>query len=74
MLFEKSISEPGFASIYAQLCKKLSDVHLFRVEDDNNTGSSKNRNPWRATLITRCQEEFERCAKDKEIFQEIQEK
>lgn len=71
LLFEKSISEPGYASTYAKLCLALSTVHLINEEV---VAVSKKSNPWRIYLISHCQQEFERTKKDDIIFKDLQDK
>jgi len=71
LLFEKSISEPGYASTYAKLCRALSAVHLF---DEETIASTKTKNPWKVYLISHCQQEFERSKKDDIAFKTIQDR
>ncbi|KAG5671624.1 hypothetical protein PVAND_001817 [Polypedilum vanderplanki] len=69
ILFEKSITEPGFAPIYARLCKVLTEAHVFQTTDIN--GNESKKSPWKMYLIYRCQEEFERFSVDEETLNEI---
>ncbi|XP_070497939.1 eukaryotic translation initiation factor 4 gamma 3-like isoform X2 [Chironomus tepperi] len=71
LLFEKSISEPGYASTYAKLCQALSTVHL--INDEVIAVAKKTTNPWKIYLISHCQQEFERSKKDDVIFKSLQE-
>jgi translation initiation factor 4G len=70
LLFEKSISEPGYASTYAKLCQALSTVHL--INEDVIVVAKKTTNPWKKYLITHCQHEFERSKEDDVIFKSLQ--
>ena len=72
LLFEKSISEPGYASTYAKLCHALSTVHVFDVEAV--ISKKKVNNPWKVYLISHCQREFERTKKDDIHFKSIQDR
>ncbi|CAG9807685.1 unnamed protein product [Chironomus riparius] len=72
LLFEKSISEPGYASTYAKLCQALSTVHL--INEEIIVVPKKTTNPWTIYLITHCQQEFERSKEDDIIFKSLQDR
>jgi translation initiation factor 4G len=66
LIFDKACDEPNFASMWAQLCKKLFDM----ISPDNNIKDvnilDKNKEPvsggalYRKYLLNRCQQEFEK--------------
>eukprot|EP01134_Creolimax_fragrantissima_P005784 CFRG5784T1 len=53
LLFDKALDEPGFAGLYARLCKDLS-------RQPYDFAEKKNVNSFRRALLNRCQTEFER--------------
>lgn len=69
ILFEKSISEPGFASMYARLCKVVALMHS--VPDESKDEKSKTRNSLKKILIMRCQTEFEKAPENNALYQAI---
>ena len=50
LLYEKALLEPGYSSMYADLCAKLSKLKIFK--------DGKERT-FRVILLARCQEKFE---------------
>ncbi|XP_044010126.1 uncharacterized protein LOC122853773 [Aphidius gifuensis] len=54
LIFEKAIVKPNFASVYALMCKKLSqmDTNVVNMRQENKTD-------FRTLLVTRCKQAFE---------------
>jgi len=61
LVFAKAVSEPNFSKLYAELCVKLSSLHL-KVPDEKLA--------FRRALLNRCQEEFERTSRKLEDLPE----
>ncbi|XP_013394414.1 eukaryotic translation initiation factor 4 gamma 2 [Lingula anatina] len=57
LIFEKSLDEPKYSSLYAQLCQRLcEDAPNFEPASSNNTS-------FRRHLLNKCQDEFENRSK-----------
>jgi translation initiation factor 4G len=54
LVVTKAQNEPHFASMYAELCLKLSRTPMEGLEDEKKKGKR-----FKKLLLTRCQEEFE---------------
>ncbi|KAG0169594.1 hypothetical protein DFQ28_011433 [Apophysomyces sp. BC1034] len=64
LTFEKACDEPAFASMWAQLCRKMYDLMTDDIKDVNTKDAKGNQVSgiplFRKYLFNRCQEEFER--------------
>jgi translation initiation factor 4G len=56
LVFEKAITEPNYASSYAQLCKEVADVFTVPLDPNND----QQKAVFKKRLITQCQKEFEK--------------
>jgi len=50
MVYEKALLEPGYSSMYAELCSKLSQLKISKDGQERT---------FRSLLLSRCQEKFE---------------
>jgi len=60
LVFEKAVSEPNFAPMYARLCKEVANIFVMPDRDGNNDGRESKKSIFKIKLITQCQKEFER--------------
>lgn len=59
LLYDKAIIEPKFCTMYAELCKKLSE-HYAQLYPEKDEDSEKTlKFSFRRVLLTKCQTEFE---------------
>lgn len=61
LICEKALDEPKYSSMYAQLCRKLSEE---APNFDNNNEAST----FRRLLLSKCQDEFENRSRATELF------
>ena len=63
-LFDKALTEPTFAELYAAMCQQLSDRFLAEGVEFKDPASEDPENPkvitFKRVLLMRCQEEFEK--------------
>ena len=63
-LFDKALTEPTFAELYAMMCQQLSDRFLAEGVEFKDPASEDPENPkvitFKRVLLMRCQEEFEK--------------
>jgi len=64
-VFEKAVLQPSFSSMYAELCKRLSEEvkeeFVIIMEDPENPENNKNETlSFKRILLKACQSEFER--------------
>eukprot|EP01116_Phalansterium_solitarium_P010922 TRINITY_DN26518_c0_g1_i1.p1 TRINITY_DN26518_c0_g1~~TRINITY_DN26518_c0_g1_i1.p1 ORF type:complete len:790 (-),score=302.62 TRINITY_DN26518_c0_g1_i1:146-2515(-) len=55
LIYDKSVSEPNFSHMYAELCVKLNQVNEKQLLNDPNV-------TFRKVILNRCQSEFEKIA------------
>lgn len=62
-IFEKALDEPKYSSMYAQLCKRLSEAapNFENLSSDNCT--------FRILLLNKCRDEFENRSCATEAFE-----
>jgi len=63
LIFQKALDEPKYCSMYAQLCKRLS-------EDAPNFEPSDSACTFNLCLLQQCQEEFEKRRRSRESYSE----
>lgn len=64
MIFEKALDEPKYSSMYAQLCKRLS-------EEAPNFDTPPHPCTFRILLLNKCRAEFENRSKANEAFDNV---
>ena len=67
LIFEKALDEPKYSSMYAQLCKRLSE-EAPNFEPANTNGSIPNISTFRQLLLNKCRIEFENRSAAQEAF------
>eukprot|EP00123_Amoebidium_parasiticum_P015127 comp22798_c0_seq2/m.35745 comp22798_c0_seq2/g.35745 ORF comp22798_c0_seq2/g.35745 comp22798_c0_seq2/m.35745 type:complete len:1210 (-) comp22798_c0_seq2:692-4321(-) len=62
LVFDKALDEPGFASMYADLCKRLSTLEVKVPETPGQSDAEKKKKEYnfRRLLLNKCQVEFEK--------------
>lgn len=65
-VFEKTLFEPKFASMYAELCRRLDESTLEMLQQSNFLDSKGKPLTFRKILLKNCQDEFTRFAKSGE--------
>lgn len=69
LVFEKAISEPNFATTYAEMCNAVSNIFVMQpTNGPTGTDKKTNKSMFRIRLITQCQNEFERHKDDASMF------
>ena len=58
LVFEKAVSEPNFATAYAEMCKEIAGI--FVPMDQEGGGGAEKKAIFKNRLINQCQQEFER--------------
>ncbi|KAL0268186.1 UNVERIFIED_CONTAM: hypothetical protein PYX00_010221 [Menopon gallinae] len=63
LIFKKALDEPKFSSMYAQLCKRLS-------EEAPNSEPPEESNTFKKLLLANCEEQFEKRAQATEKYEQ----
>lgn len=68
-IFEKALDEPKYSSMYARLCKQLSDEAANFEPRKPIDESQKGQSTFRVLLLNKCKDEFENRSKASEAFE-----
>lgn len=68
-IFEKALDEPKYSSMYARLCKQLSDEAANFEPRKTIDESQKGQSTFRVLLLNKCKDEFENRSKASEAFE-----
>lgn len=69
LIFEKALDEPKYSSMYAQLCKRLSDEVAHFEPRKSLVESQKSQSTFTFLLLNKCKDEFENRSKASEAFE-----
>ncbi|XP_076300764.1 N-acetyltransferase 1 isoform X2 [Lasioglossum baleicum] len=69
LIFEKALDEPKYSSMYAQLCKRLSDEAANFEPRKALIESQKGQSTFTFLLLNKCRDEFENRSKASEAFE-----
>ncbi|XP_018400148.1 PREDICTED: eukaryotic translation initiation factor 4 gamma 2 isoform X1 [Cyphomyrmex costatus] len=69
LIFEKALDEPKYSSMYARLCKQLSDEAANFEPRKPIDESQKGQSTFRVLLLNKCKDEFENRSKASEAFE-----
>ncbi|XP_068986491.1 eukaryotic translation initiation factor 4 gamma 2 isoform X1 [Bombus flavifrons] len=69
LIFEKALDEPKYSSMYAQLCKRLSDEAANFEPRKALIESQKGQSTFTVLLLNKCKDEFENRSKASEAFE-----
>ncbi|KAI4500440.1 hypothetical protein M0802_004402 [Mischocyttarus mexicanus] len=69
LIFEKALDEPKYSSMYAQLCKRLSDEAANFEPRKSIIEGQKAQSTFTLLLLNKCQDEFENRSKASEAFE-----
>lgn len=67
LIFEKALDEPKYSSMYAQLCRRLSE-EAPNFEPSHTNGSTPSISTFRQLLLAKCRVEFENRSAAQEAF------
>ncbi|XP_046748420.1 eukaryotic translation initiation factor 4 gamma 2 isoform X1 [Diprion similis] len=68
LIFDKALDEPKYSSMYAQLCKRLSDEAPNFEPQKPNVEGQKPQSTFKQLLLNKCKLEFENRSKAHEAF------
>ncbi|KAK0088425.1 hypothetical protein PV325_012089 [Microctonus aethiopoides] len=69
LIFDKALDEPKYSSMYAQLCKRLSDEAPNFESPKPTIDGQKAQSTFRLLLLNKCKAEFENRSKASEAFE-----
>lgn len=69
LIFEKALDEPKYSSMYAQLCRRLSEEAPNFEPPTNANGSTPSISTFRQLLLAKCRVEFENRSAAQEVFE-----
>ncbi|XP_053594268.1 eukaryotic translation initiation factor 4 gamma 2 isoform X1 [Microplitis demolitor] len=69
LIFDKALDEPKYSSMYAQLCKRLSDEAPNFESPKPTVDGQKAQSTFRILLLNKCKAEFENRSKANEAFE-----